>query len=342
LTQPKITIAICTYNRSDALEGSVSSSFDQETTFPFDVLVVDNNSTDDTQQVLQELKSRYPALRCVREEKQGLSHARNRALEESSAEIVAYIDDDCFLLPGWLQAIWEGFDAPDVGIVGGITHVGYPDDERPDWMTTSIEGLLGYHYEGPDKKECLAAYGGNMAMRRQLVLDLGGFETNLGYAGKSKVPGEDIDISRRIAEAGYKVMYLPDAELIHRVDPPRLELGWLAERMRQNGRFCAVVFPDRFTAWETAQSCVDARMRAFIHRLTRNRKKWMSCHMESLQTGGQLDVQLPGFTGRLRRLLLLALAVPAVSVNIALRNALGRAPEKTDWLTRPDRGGRRQ
>lgn len=324
--QPKLTIAICTYNRAECLEASVSSCYDQETTIPFNVLIVNNNSTDDTIEVVEKLRSKYPALRLVNEENQGLSHARNRALKESNADVVAYIDDDCVLLPGWIEAIWQGFDDPQVGCVGGATQVGYPNNERPDWIVPSMEGLLGRCYHGTEEKQVDAACGGNMATRRELGLALDGFAISLGYAGKSKLPGEDVDFAKRVIEAGFMVMYLPKAELIHCVDASRLRLDWLRERMRLNGCFYAIVYRDRMSPWKTMVYCLRCIVLRFIWDVLGNRKRSLSYQMERIFAGGELDAMLPGVAGRALRVLIAVTAAPVAITGLLVNSLRGKKP----------------
>lgn len=323
---PLITIAICTYNRAECLEGSVSSSFEQKTDFPFEVLVVDNNSADRTPEALSELKERYPRLRTVTEPKQGLSHARNRALQESEADYVAFIDDDCILLPGWLQEIAAGFDSPDIGAVGGRTRVKYPYGKRPDWMIPSIEGLLGKCDHGEKPVDVEAVGGGNMAVRRLLALELGGFSPGLGYSGRRVIPGEDNEICRRIIESGYRVVYLPKAELLHCVDETRLSMKWIRRRMRLNGSFIAAVWPERVSVLRAALSCAKCWIASWFLR-RKNPRQALQCEMEVQSTLGALDVLLPGIPGVVLRSVLLLAVLPVAICRLVCG---GRLPEVND------------
>src|SRR3954471_4782626 len=99
----KVTVAIPTYNRADFLRQTLAGIAAQQ--FPrehFEVLVIDNNSTDHTAAVVAEFANERPAPRYLREEKQGLDHARNRALAEARGEIVVFGDDDILVKPDWL------------------------------------------------------------------------------------------------------------------------------------------------------------------------------------------------------------------------------------------------
>ena len=329
MEKPDLTIAICTYNRSEALEGSVGSCFEQQTSFPFEVLVVDNNSTDNTQQVLAQLRERYAELRCVKEPKQGLSHARNRALHEAKGEIVAFIDDDCVVLPGWLEAIVRGFEDPSVGAVGGITHVGYPDDHKPEWLTSAMEGILGLSDRGPEEKEVSEVMGGNMAFRRDLALRIDGFAVDLGYAGTHRIGGEDCEISHRVTAAGYRILHLPDAKVIHCVDRARLDRKWIIGRHRLNGAFRGRVHRDVLSARKIAEEYLKASLLTVVWRVIGKTRRSLEWAMTKSFTLGMLD-EFCGGQGRWsRRAFLLASAAPGAVWRIARRSASGKSG--IDW-----------
>src|SRR5262249_33043112 len=119
------SVAICTYNNSRllrwTLEGLTRLAVPDGLTW--ELVVVDNNSTDDTSQTAESFAHRLP-LRCVFEPTQGLSHARRRAVQETSAEWLAFIDDDCLLQEDWLtEAIRFCQASPRAGAVGGRVHL---------------------------------------------------------------------------------------------------------------------------------------------------------------------------------------------------------------------------
>lgn len=321
--RPRITVAICTYNRADALDGSVTSTFGQETGVAFEVMVVDNNSSDNTGDVVAALQARYPGLRYLVEEKLGLSHARNRALAEASSEIVAYIDDDCVTLPGWLDNLARAFDAPEVGCAGGRVHVGYPGNHRPEWLTPDMEGILGHYNCGPDLREVTEIRGGNFATRRDIALEVGGFSTVLGYQGTKKLAGEDVEFSLRVTAAGHKVIYVPNAEVIHNIDESRLDRRWLLERHRLNGCFRAIVHRRDLSVWRISHEYVRVWILSLLYRLRGDPYQHSAWTMSCALQAGMLDELLPGTIGGIQRLALAVGAFPAVIWRAAQQAIIG-------------------
>src|SRR5471030_2476741 len=134
----KVTVAIPTYNRADFLRQTLAGLTAQQ--FPrdhFEVLVIDNNSGDHTAAVVAEFASAQPAPRYLREEKQGLDHARNRALVEARGEIIVFGDDDILVKPDWLAQmagpIMADATTRKIGAVGGEVIPVFPDG-LPDWV----------------------------------------------------------------------------------------------------------------------------------------------------------------------------------------------------------------
>ena len=134
---PEVSVVLPTYNRAADLKRAVESVL-QQTADPrvYEVIVVDNNSTDGTGQVLERLKARCPGqLRTVVERQQGVSHARNAGIAAALAPIVAFFDDDVRVAPDWIETIIRVFrDNPDTEVVGGKVLPDWPAPP-PDWLT---------------------------------------------------------------------------------------------------------------------------------------------------------------------------------------------------------------
>ena len=115
-----LTIVICTYNRAHILPEALESLL-RQTVSPEDyyLLIIDNNSTDNTQEVLIPFKERFPYMRIVMEYNQGLSHARNRALKECQTEWLAFLDDDAKAHPDWVETILQTIEKGDFDGFGG-------------------------------------------------------------------------------------------------------------------------------------------------------------------------------------------------------------------------------
>lgn len=302
-----VTIAICTYNRSSALEDSVGTSFAQETDVPFEVLVVDNNSTDDTREVVRKLKKKYPELRYVVETNQGLSHARNRALKEARGRIVAFIDDDCTVMPDWITNVAQVFEDPAIGCAGGRISVQYPG-EKPSWITPEMESLFGLYDHGDEPCCTDRVFGGNLLVRRDLALQLGGFSTNLGYQGAKHIGGEDIDYAIRVAQAGYKIAYVPNARAIHHVEPERVNQKWLLKRIRLNAATALLMRETKTNPSFAAADWMRNRLKELVFRIIGKPDAAFACRFRAEHYAGLLDKMLPGSIGTLCRVFLILIA----------------------------------
>jgi glycosyltransferase involved in cell wall biosynthesis len=234
-----VTIAICTYNRAEQLRLTLQSlaRLRQSPDIAFEIVVVNNNSTDDTTSVLETATRTLGLnLRSSFEGRQGASYARNRALRESTSEIVCFLDDDVEVDPEWLQAVVLAFNDHQAALVGGRSYLIYPE-ERPSWLGPRLEiplSLCDYgmaRMVNPD----VGLFGLNFSVRRIPAVAVGGFSTDLGRFGKNLLSGEDTDLQRRIREAGGTVIYEPNAVVGHRVHLARLRRRWFINRAYWEG-----------------------------------------------------------------------------------------------------------
>jgi len=222
-----LSIAICTYNRDSYLRDTLADLAHQNSDFQsVEFLVINNNSTDDTQKVLVEAQVTYPqlSLKVVNESMQGLSHARNRALTESKSKFILYIDDDVYLsrdfINNWMSFLLKN----DISAGGGPIDVHF-DDGQPDWFPMLLSQMLGYHR--PFKSVRLYPqsgypHGGNMVVNREIAQELGGFDTRLGRIGKNLAGGEEKDFFNRLKTVYKNVYYNPSSSLKHRIGKERL------------------------------------------------------------------------------------------------------------------------
>jgi glycosyltransferase involved in cell wall biosynthesis len=224
---PFISIIICTYNRGGYIRDNLHSLF-QTNASPdrFEILIVDNNSTDNTHAVIKEAAAGHPAfnLKYIKETKQGTSHARNRGIQEASSPIFLFLDDDIIAPPQFIPA-WIAFfkKHPEASGAGGKINVQF-DDPRPPWMSYFLMPLLGYHNHGNSMKEYKAGnfpFGGNMAFRREVFERYGNFHTELGRIGAVKMTSFEKEFYHRLG-GSETICYVPDAYLYHRVSKRRL------------------------------------------------------------------------------------------------------------------------
>jgi len=240
-----VSIAICTYNNAGKLEAVLESL--RGVTCPpaleYEVLVIDNNSSDGTRMVVERCQAVWgQRLRYIFEGTQGLSHARNRALREAAGDIVSYIDDDVKVDSGWLSAVGAAFAEYPAAVVGGKSYLIYPS-ARPAWLPEEYESLLSkldYGDEvivGVDKD----LFGLNFSVRKELAVQVGGFDTSLGRCGRSLGSGEESDLLSRIKEKGGLAVYHPRAIVGHVVSPERTKVRWFMKRLFAAGRDGVVI-----------------------------------------------------------------------------------------------------
>ena len=234
--QPTVSFIICTYNRADYLRDTLDSLCKSApTSGSFEVLVIDNNSSDETPSVIRKIAESNPELelRYIHETQQGLSHARNRGIKESNARYLVFLDDDVIasksLVPAWLSFFEEN---PDAIAAGGRIHVQF-DDPRPSWMSHFLLPLLGYHDLGNSRKtypKNKYPFGGNMGFKKSIFEEVGLFDTDLGRKGKSLNAGEEKELFRRLREKSTEIYYLPKAFLHHRVNKERLTVDYIRKQ----------------------------------------------------------------------------------------------------------------
>ncbi|MGD8427912.1 MAG: glycosyltransferase [Balneolaceae bacterium] len=236
--QSLITFIICTYNRASYLDDTLESLlFRGFSDLNCELLVIDNNSSDETPLVVQRHKDTLEkdgkAIRYIKETNQGLSHARNRGVKEANSPYIVFLDDDIIatrsLIPAWVSFF---SDNPDVVAAGGKIHVQF-DDPRPAWMSHFLLPLLGYHDMGNSLKKYSKnsyPFGGNMGFKKSIFEQSGLFHPELGRKGRSLNAGEEKELFRRLRDLSVDIYYLPDAFIYHRVNASRLTVDYIRKQ----------------------------------------------------------------------------------------------------------------
>jgi glycosyltransferase involved in cell wall biosynthesis len=240
---PVASVVVCTHNRAAYIGRCLEGIAAQGVTFDYEVIVVDNCSTDGTARVAESFHDRLP-LRVVREETLGLSHARNRGIREAKSDIIIYIDDDAVAFPGWLAEIVRCFDSiePRPASVGGRVVLEW-DGPAPSFIAECHYGIFGFIDTG-DKLVRLDVddathplfVGANMAFDRAALEDVGGFSPKFGYKGTKLLGGEETLVLRELVEQRRGVYYTPAAGVRHIVLPERRSRSYFARRMLSQGQ----------------------------------------------------------------------------------------------------------
>lgn len=229
-----ISIILCTYNRASRLASVLDglAKLDTAAGLSHEILVVDNNSSDDTREVVEAAMTVHPGrIRYVFESRQGLSWARNKGIEEARGALIAFTDDDVVVDSGWLAALALASVAnPHVGFGGRVLVVW--NFTPPAWFVGDgpFHMLKGGVVVGHDlgdtplvyNKNMYSPIGANMAFRREVFERYGLFRTDLGKTGKRAFFGEDAEFFRRLVDGGEKVLYVPQVLIYHPVDQEKM------------------------------------------------------------------------------------------------------------------------
>jgi glucosyl-dolichyl phosphate glucuronosyltransferase len=229
---PHVSAVIATYNRAQLLNGALEALSAQVVSdeVQWEIVVVDNNSRDETAKVVEAFARRTAVpVRYVFEPRQGLSHARNRGISEARGAIIAFTDDDVLPARDWIQQTAVAMDRWDAHGVGGRILPRWETDPPP-WLAThwrclgrlaimSFEQgcLLKFPMEGRPQ-----VWGANMAFRRELFEKVGGFDHALGIVGTKLFRGEEVALINRALEGGLRIAYDPATIVFHRIGGHRL------------------------------------------------------------------------------------------------------------------------
>jgi glycosyltransferase involved in cell wall biosynthesis len=235
ISDPQISAIICTHNRAFYLGAAIDSLLKQEFTGKFEVIVVDNASTDDTRQVVQ-ARLPHPRLRYIYEPVTGLSVARNTGAKTAQGAILAYLDDDAVASPYWLAVLYAAYQTNQtLAIAGGRVTLLWPIGfQPPRWLSPGLAGNLGAYDLGSAPllidRPGLTPRGLNYSIRRSFLAQVGGFDPNLGRVGTSLLSNEELHMTELALEQGWQVAYLPEAHVAHQVAPERLQRSWFLNR----------------------------------------------------------------------------------------------------------------
>jgi glycosyltransferase involved in cell wall biosynthesis len=234
INMPKISVVICTHNRDSYLGSALDTILNQEFD-DFDVVVVDNASTDRTREVV-ESRMPHPRLRYVYEGTLGLNVARNRGIQETTSPIIAYFDDDALAPPQWLSCLDSAYQTyPKLGVAGGKVTLIWPEGfTQPNWLSPTLIDALGAYELGDEivfiKNAGQTPRGLNYSIRRSVLEEVGDFKLNLDRVGKNLLSHGELYMTELVLRQGWQVAYLPEAIVGHQVSVERTKAGWYLRR----------------------------------------------------------------------------------------------------------------
>jgi glycosyltransferase involved in cell wall biosynthesis len=233
-----VSVVVCTYNRAEYLRATLQSlaRLVTEGLFAYEIVVVDNASSDHTQQVIEECAAElHVPIRSVFEPRPGVSCARNRGVAEARFDWIAFFDDDQLADATWLLELVRAAARHDARCVGGSNQLAFEGGSMPlvalecrALLSESFEGLREYRYSRRSAPGC-----GNLLIHRSVFDQVGTFNERLAEAG------EDADLFRRIYAAGLDAWYTPNAISRHVVPLYRLTTAYIRWKALRNGSHVA-------------------------------------------------------------------------------------------------------
>lgn len=237
----QITIAICTWNRAKLLEQTLAEM--RKLCIPagveWELLVVNNNCTDDTDNVLTRHSGCLP-LKVLRESRQGQCYARNHAIQAARGEIILWTDDDVIVAPDWVAEIVRAVHSwPNASYWGGKSLPLY-EYKPPLWVEANrehLEGMLVIRDLGSAEQPLGDRWpiGANMAFRRDVLLRYP-FDTQMGLKGNDQVRGDELELVSRLRRDGFWGVWVPTAQVRHFVPAFRLTRHYLWKYFHGYGR----------------------------------------------------------------------------------------------------------
>jgi glucosyl-dolichyl phosphate glucuronosyltransferase len=252
---PSVAVVVCAYtlNRWDDLTASLASAAAQVPA-PAEILLVVDHNDELLERARRELAAVHSTLRILGNDRQrGLSGARNTALANTQADIVAFLDDDAAAEPGWLARLVAPYADPSVIAVGGSANPVWPSGfdrpwtlpRGPESLRGELDWVVGSTYQGqPETPQPVRnLMGCNMSFRRAVFVTVGGFSEDLGRVGTVPLGCEETELCIRARQAfpGAEIVFEPAARVNHRVSRDRLTWSYLWRRCYAEGLSKAAV-----------------------------------------------------------------------------------------------------
>jgi GT2 family glycosyltransferase/glycosyltransferase involved in cell wall biosynthesis len=245
----RFSIILCTYNRRNMVLSTLASLRRQTLPYPlFEVIVVDNGSSDNTLQAVHSYvhagsdQGRLPEdtwqVHCLAEPHNGLAHARNTGLQAAQGEIAVFLDDDTLADPSFLAHLLATYESTGADAVGGRVELHW-DSPRPHWLSDSLLEMLGY-FSPPCTRmplpDTLNFSDCNFSVKTETLRTIGPFSPFLGKRLAVPIRAESSDLCQRLRSKGYTLWYEPDALVAHRVPAARMQRAFFQGRAYWRGR----------------------------------------------------------------------------------------------------------
>lgn len=243
-TFPKVAVGVCTYNRSNDLKRLLNSL--KKLNYPnFEIIVVDNNSNDDTEKVAKSFSN----VKYVKEEKQGIAYARNKLIKscEKDVEYLGMLDDDETVEPDWINKMLECMFLNEKIVAVGGPYIPKFEIEPPIWMPDAFHSY-GTDIKGVSVYKKTGIITGNAFIKLSALSKKNiKFNVNLGYKGNKTLPGEDNEVFDNLISEEDLCGFTEYACINHYIDKERMTFEWFVKRYFYEGvsqyyRFGTVVY----------------------------------------------------------------------------------------------------
>ncbi len=234
MSDPQVSAIVCTHNRDDYLGVALDSLLEQDFRGVYEVIVVDNRSSDRTAEVVA-ARQPNPRLQYVYEPELGLSVARNTGARLARGSVLAYLDDDAIASSQWLRTLYDAYQQNDrLAIAGGKVTLIWANQTPPGWLSANLAGNLGAYDLGDQvcliHSPGLTPRGVNYSLRKVFWEQVEGFNPELGRVGTRLLSNEELYMTELALRHGWQVAYLPTATVAHHIAPERLHRSWFLQR----------------------------------------------------------------------------------------------------------------
>lgn len=266
---PIVSVIISTFERPALLKRCLQGLLDQTlVSAEIEVIVIDNASMCSTEEIVAAFVAQGLPVRCLREPQPGLSAARNFGLYQSKGTYVAFIDDDAVPYPDWLFQIKSFIShVPDAAAFGG-PYDGYTLVTKPPWFPPDY----GSWELEPEMRRLEIGRewinGTNMVFRKEILLAVGGFDTQLGMKEKVISYGEETRVLLELKRRSLSVYYVPEMRVQHLIADYKMSLRWLLSSAYAVGRCTRAVFGNPCSAWVVMVMCIFSGINVAVKMVT--------------------------------------------------------------------------
>jgi GT2 family glycosyltransferase len=230
---PLVSIVICSHDRSADVSECLGALIPQIGA-QAEVILVDSASDPKNKAEIAELVILYPAVKLIRVDQPGLSRARNCGVQLATADWVVFLDDDAVPFPDWLGKLLATVSAasPTQAVIGGGIYPRWPEGMNGEHLSKRWKMFLSLA-EADKPGSVTDGYpvnGANYAIRRRVLLDIGGFSERLGRVGGSLISGDDSHVTKGVLDAGLGAGFDPSFKVYHKISRERLKISWVLRR----------------------------------------------------------------------------------------------------------------